>query len=169
MARIIDYNELDSLLANMVAKAQTEGTEAQASVFSTLYNHGFRVREVLYSYQWDDLGNGQIKCKTSKGSLDRIIPVSELDYFLLDGIYKKQNNYVLPSYSTYLRYFGSNKAVLQYFVNGARIGTHIFRHNYIKRLNAEGLNIEQIKNATGLLSNEVANGYLNSVISVNEI
>jgi len=156
--------ELDSLLDDFVGNSVLVSNPPLYAVYKTLFDHGFRIRELKSIETWIHQPNEIVICKTLKGSNDRLIPANELNYLILESIDAGTNLVWNTSYSTIERFFDRNKGVLQFLVNDAPISTHLFRHNRVKQLYESGLNTAQVKAVMGILSDDVTENYRDSVI-----
>ena len=77
-------------------------------------------------------------------------------------------SFYLAGYQAVLRAF-YRAAGVKFRNGGKNITTHIFRHNYIKKLSREGVSIDDIMTKTGIKSKSVVNGYINSRIFVSSV
>lgn len=156
--------ELDTSLISFLNSSVLASIPYHLALFQTLYDHGFRIREIENCHEWLPQPNGTVICKTLKGSSDRIIPEVEFHPRMIDSFTSGTNFVWTTSYSTIERFFDNNNGVLKYLVNDSPITTHIFRHNRIKQLIDGGKTIEEVKTIMGLNSTSVTEGYRDSII-----
>lgn len=133
--------------------------------FNLLYKFGFRINELSLVHQWNILSHGVYVCPTEKGGNDREIeyldPTGKINQSIMDG-----ENYVFTrDWRAYSRYINSKTGGNRYKHNDKFITTHLFRHNYIKKLSEDGKTVSEIKTITGLIDTNVVNGYINSEIN----
>ena len=137
-------------------------------VFVLLHDFGFRVNE-LYRYQfWTIDNNGFVNFPTSKGSGSRVVHYTLLPDDVYNTVVSGELSFYLAGYQAVLRAF-YRAAGVKFRNGGKNITTHIFRHNYIKKLSREGVSIDDIMTKTGIKSKSVVNGYINSRIFVSSV
>ena len=132
--------------------------------FKILYDHGFRIKEVLEAKRWKLNDNGIFRVETEKGSLPRFINYSEIE-----GRYRNELDYAnytdkLLNYSQVKRRFESYFNAQFFTENNRKLITHLFRHNFVKQKYNQGLSIEEISKIIGEINKENTRGYVESKI-----
>jgi site-specific recombinase XerD len=125
---------------------------------------GFRYNEVEHVTTAAHDGNGNLIWETSKNNNSRLIPLAQLRPMVLLSNQDGVNYMALQSYRTVERFFDESHSYSKITCKGKDIGTHLFRHVYIKNLYANGLTSMQVLALTGLKNTRVAEGYRDSEI-----
>ena len=129
-----------------------------------MYLFGCRIGELFnYHISFDGV-TGHVLIQPQKKNNLRILPLTNIDVpKYIEEIELTQDN------------FWINKRNLQRIIEKAmpysalycgdkKIGAHLFRHNYIRKLFASGYQIESINNIMGYTTQNVADTYLAAVI-----
>lgn len=133
---------------------------------SLLYYNGLRINELANIPKWQLKNQDEYEAPTEKDGNNRIVTVHDGQDSILQSVID-QTNYVYTrdwrAYSRYVKaFFGG-----PYFVTQDKVlTTHLFRHTFIKTLADEGNSVAEIKELTGLKSDTVVNGYINSEIEL---
>ena len=138
-------------------------------VLNMCYKFGFRINELRFIDSWINNGNGTVTCPTSKNGFARIIDFSELDLYTQHYLTVQDNTFHKQSYSTYERLFVSCTGLFDIRIKNKSAGTHLFRHNYIKKLVDKGYSYSDVADTIGLKSAAVVGDYYNSVITAFEL
>ncbi len=135
-------------------------------LFDSLYNTGLRVNELLEYSRVEIVDTNTVQVTTQKFSNPRLIEISDLNPIYFAHLAADTLNSILRSYSYY-----SNKFVLfnslfpRLTIKDKRITTHLFRHNYVKKLHDEGFSIAEISSIIGEREEKNTIGYIYSEIS----
>lgn len=165
----IDAGLLDIHMRKTITNLEQSGYFSFLPVFNTLFDHGFRINELSACHTWVFLNQDQVIASTSKGSQDRIIQTSELHPLIIQSINEGSNYLFKMSYPTYERAFRKHSPALRYFVKSKEIGTHLFRHNFIKQLSISGLTVSAIRTITGIKTDSIVQGYIQSNLKAHVI
>lgn len=133
-------------------------------VYSMLYKHGLRVNEVLELDRWTLDNNNQFNIVTEKSSEIRKINMAEVSSEYLVLLSNKMSSNRICSYDVakdrFKKYFDTSL----YYSDKKRICTHIFRHNYVKRLIRKGLTEREVAILMGHKNEKNTLNYINSKI-----
>ena len=160
---IINNNELDSSLLQILADLKQRGFAHYNELFSILYETGIRANELQYIADWTLINETDVLVYTSKNSNDRIVNINLFSQVVQDSIILSNVLFYLPCYEAIVQTF-HKVAKFRYSVKNKNITTHLFRHNYIKKLDAESHSLAYIKTQTGIKSDSVVSNYINSQI-----
>ena len=133
-------------------------------IYLMLYDHGFRIKEVLEADRWILSNNGIFTIKTEKKSMPRNLEFEKVDKKYRDELDWSGYKGSLRNYTQIKRrfetYFGAN-----FFTeNNRKLITHLFRHNFVKKKYNEGLSIEEISKIIGEVNEANTRGYVESKI-----
>jgi len=133
-------------------------------VFWMLYKHGLRINEVLELDRWNLEKNNQFSIVTEKASEIRKINMAEVAGDYLVFLSNKWASNKVCSYDVakdrFKKYFDTSL----YYSDKKRICTHIFRHNYVKRLIRQGLTDKEVAILMGHKNEKNTLNYINSKI-----
>lgn len=134
------------------------------SVFQTMYKTGGRFSDIYNHQNWTVIDANYLKLTPQKNNNIRIIPASDINFYLYDSILNGWDIGREFSYSyaknAYNRFFPGPKL----FVKSKPVTTHLFRHNKAKLLKKEGNTDSQIQQYLGEKSITSANQYIYSNI-----
>jgi site-specific recombinase XerD len=159
--------QIDELCQHLVEKTRNVDVYAYI-LFDTLYNTGLRVNELLEYSRIEIIDTNTVQVTTQKFSNPRLIQISDLNPIYFAHLAADTLNSILRSYSYY-----SNKFVLfnslfpRLSIKDKRVTTHLFRHNYVKKLHDNGLTIPEISSIIGEKEDKNTIGYIYSEISGN--
>lgn len=162
MARELTNEELNALLLDILSSKRVLINTFLNDTFTMLYDFGFRINEVLELERWSTYDSTYLRCHTSKGSNPRLVPRNEVPQLFYNSILHNTDYYLRSSYATVERVFQSSFPGKYILIGTKPTGTHLFRHNYIKKLSDQGYTAQQIKDDTGILTNTVVFSYVNS-------
>ncbi len=131
-----------------------------------MYHYGVRIGEVFDNHILFDNINNQLIIQPQKRNNKRIITqIARYTAEHLERLYI-MNELQQINYKSLQREI-SKLAPYRCMKNGNKnISTHIFRHNYIKQLEQQGYTQAQITTHMGYKSNEVAEIYTNSKLTI---
>lgn len=166
---ILDSASLDSLLVDTLTRAGVRGFLSSYRVLNLCYVFGFRINELRLIDFWSNNGNGTVTCPTSKNGFSRIIDYSELDLYTQHYLSVQDGTFHKQSYSSYERLFTSCTGLWDVKIKNKSCGTHLFRHNFIKKQVDKGNSFQDVADLVGLKSSSVVGEYYNSIITAYEI
>lgn len=134
------------------------------SYFYMLLNHGFRATELQLLHKWTDHGGGVYSAFTKKKGSTRVISEDYLSYLITLSILSEENQICTRGYDHYEDIFLLHNPAKGFVIGGKNSGTHVFRHNYIKRLHDGGMDYEAIRVHMGLQSVATVEGYVTSEV-----
>jgi site-specific recombinase XerD len=135
-------------------------------IFDTLYRTGLRINELLEYERVSLIDIDTVQVITQKFSNPRIIPLSDFNPIYIAHLASGQLPALIRSYSYY-----SSKMLIynslhpRLYIKNKQVTTHLFRHNYVKRLFDLGQTIEQISETIGEREPKNTLGYVYSQIS----
>jgi len=162
---ILSNPQIDELCQHLVAKTRNVDVYAYI-LFDTLYNTGLRVNELLEYSRVEIIDTETVQVITQKFSNPRLIEITEINPIYFAHLAADTLKSIIRSYSYY-----SNKFVLfnslfpRLAIKDKRITTHLFRHNYVKRLHDDGMSIPEISEIIGEREEKNTMGYIYSQIS----
>ena len=162
---VLSNSQIDQLCKHIVEKTRNVDIYAYI-LFDSLYNTGLRVNELLEYSRVEIVDTNTVQVTTQKFSNPRLIEISDLNPIYFAHLAADTLNSILRSYSYY-----SNKFVLfnslfpRLTIKDKRITTHLFRHNYVKKLHDEGFSIAEISSIIGEREEKNTIGYIYSEIS----
>ena len=161
---LLSPSEIDNVLSESLDRLSLALGPYPQALFLLLYDFGFRFSELLKLHEWELNQDGTVICHTLKGSNDRIHNLIDFPYLIQKSIIDGENYNVTMSYRNYERIF-QKSTTGKLLVDGAKsIGTHLFRHNLIKKMSSDGNSIAAIKLFTGIKSDAIVQGYISSKI-----
>lgn len=157
-------SELDDLLATAMERSQKAGFSIYLPLFLTLYEHGFRVRELKHAHTWEVLPGDLVSASTFKGGSNRLVPLAAFPPLVQLSIMTGENQHFSFSYSAAEKVLNRFLPVAGLQVLSKGIALHAFRHNYVKRLVGQGISRESIRSLMGLTELSTVDHYADSVI-----
>lgn len=155
--------ELDSICLSLVGQ-ELPYFSAFHEAFVLLYLTGCRVEEIFDISRWERLSGYEMRFLPQKDNYHRNVTLDSRCNNFIDavvgqykpfgGLSSGQLNSLFYSFSEYSNYKVGSKAVSLY----------LFRYNFIRKLHADGLNINQIADKMGYTSTTVVGGYLTAEI-----
>lgn len=132
-----------------------------------LYYYGVRINEV-FNYRISIASTGsQISILPQKNNTERILPViDEKTFYWVEQLQLSQENQWLNK-KNLERIIKKIMPIRNLRVGNKNVGCHLFRHNYIKKLVANGFQFMTIDSMLGYTTQSVADTYAISVIHYN--
>lgn len=156
--------ELDSVCVSLVNQ-DLPYFSAFHEAFVLLYLTGCRVNEIFDISRWERVSGYEMRFLPQKDNYHRTVILDyRCDNFIsavlsqsrpFGGLSSGQLNSLFYSFSEYSSFVVGDKSVSLY----------LFRYNFIRRLHADGLNINQIADKMGYTSTAVVGGYLTAEIA----
>ena len=156
--------DLELILSNVLAECLRTRSTRLYELLYLMRQFGFRYNEVEHVTHAVADGNGNLIWETSKNNNPRLIPIAQLRQMVLLSNQDRVNYMGVQSYRTVERFFDDNHQYSKITCKGKDIGTHLFRHVYIKNLYLNGMTSLQVLALTGLKNTRVAEGYRDSII-----
>ncbi|MDF1549372.1 MAG: tyrosine-type recombinase/integrase [Bacteroidales bacterium] len=134
-------------------------------VFDSLYKTGLRINELLDYSRISIVDINSVLVQTQKFSNPRIIPIEDFNPVFISHLASSSLHSLIRSYSYYSeKMLLYNNLFNKLYINKKRISTHLFRHNFVKKLYTEGSTIQQISNTIGERDDKNTLGYVYSQI-----
>lgn len=160
---LLSTEEISTLCENIVSVAEKHDLFLHA-VFDTLNLTGLRCNEALEFERWTILTDNLFQVTTEKKSSPRLFNAEELNPLYSD-LLKNDATYLLThNYKSVARKFKLFCPYSNLVVGNKQISTHLFRHNYVKKLFNQGQSIQQISDKIGEKEPKNILGYVNSQI-----
>jgi len=160
----LSNNQLDSLLFSIVQRAQSVDLYSFI-LFETLYNTGLRINELIDYSRLSLIDVNTILVTTQKFSNPRPINTSYFNSVYLSNFLSNNLIRFIRSYSFYsTKFIEFNYEFSNLFVLSKAVTTHLFRHNYVKKLADSGFTVSEISALIGERSNTNTQRYIDSVI-----
>ncbi len=162
---ILSNTQIDELCQHIVEKTRNVDVYAYI-LFDTLFNTGLRVNELLEYSRVEIIDTNTVQVTTQKFSNPRLIDISILNPIYFAHLASDTLKSILRSYSYY-----SNKFVLfnslypRLAIKDKRVTTHLFRHNFVKKLHDNGMSIPEISEIIGEREEKNTMGYIYSEIT----
>lgn len=133
-------------------------------VYDLLYKYGFRVNEVLELDRWSLNESGKFEVETEKKSRKRILLPALVPQEFIVALSRKRKGEVYSTYDVVKNRFQVYSTKSLYYSERKRICTHVFRHNYVKKMYKNGYSIDEISEKIGEVEPKNTEGYLTSII-----
>ena len=133
-------------------------------LFYNLYNTGLRFTEMTSKSRWEYVDPETYRVTTLKHSNPRRIAAADLSTQFKNSQKLPGKLYPTCLYSTTSLWLQRAFHPLAPRIKNKKVTTHIFRHNFIKRLAQEGIPVEEIKTITGEVDSKNVETYINSII-----
>lgn len=129
-----------------------------------MYHYGCRIGEVFnYRISLDSSGNN-ISIDAQKNNNQRILPAKDSDtFYQLEKLQLSQNNTWLNK-KNLERVIKKVHPIRDLKIGNKNVGAHLFRHNYVKKLVADGLQFTTIDQIMGYTTQSVSDTYAVSKI-----
>lgn len=129
-----------------------------------MYHYGCRIGEVFnYRISIDSSGNN-ISIDAQKNNNQRILPPKDSDtFYQLEKLQLSQNNSWLNK-KNLERIIKKVHPISDLKIGKKNVGAHLFRHNYVKKLVADGLQFTTIDQVMGYTTQSVSDTYAVSKI-----
>jgi site-specific recombinase XerD len=159
----IDKITLDKMLREFISIIRTRDVFLYP-IFLLLYNHGFRVKEVLELDRWSDIVEGYYTVQTEKGSAERKIALNDIPSSFSRVLIYRKHGEEYCSYDTVKRRFNAYFKATFCTSDKRKLATHLFRHNFVKQKYAQGMPVEHIAAIIGEKEAKNVMLYVNSEI-----
>ncbi|MFN8258129.1 MAG: site-specific integrase [Bacteroidales bacterium] len=162
--------KLSNLQIDKICQAILDHTEKydlySFMVFETLYNTGLRINELIDYSRISLVDANTALVKTQKYSNPRIIHISSINQTYFENYITNNLHKFIRSYSYYSsKIIAFNNEFGNLYVDGKQITTHLFRHNFVKKLSDSGLSVPEISSIIGERVDKNTLGYIHSQIS----
>lgn len=162
---IINQFDLDSILLQIIADVKKYDIYSFI-LFDSLYNTGLRVNELIDYSRITQIDINTVLVTTQKHSNPRAINTSLLNSTYFEALKNNSLKLFIRSYSYYnssfitrCRYYKDLK------IGDKQVTTHLFRHNYIKKLALNGFTCNQISAIIGERVDTNTQSYIDSIIT----
>lgn len=124
-----------------------------------MYNYGCRIGEVFnYRISPDSSGNN-ICIFAQKNNNQRILPPKDdMTFYYLERLQLSQDNAWLNK-KNLERIIKKSNPIRNLKIGNKNVGAHLFRHNFVKQLVADGLQYMTIDNLMGYTTQSVSDTY----------
>lgn len=161
--KVLSNQEITEICESIVATSENHDLFLY-SVFDTLNKTGLRCNEVLEFSRWNILSENLFQVTTEKKSNPRLFAADELNPLYSDLLKNDATILLTHNYKSIARKFKLFCPYTRLTAGSKQISTHLFRHNYVKKLFNKGQTIEQIANTIGEKDAKNILGYVNSQI-----
>jgi len=162
---ILSNNDIDNCCKSIIAHSKSYDMYSYI-IFDTLYKTGLRINELLDYSRVSIIDINSVLVQTQKFSNPRIIPISDFNSVYIAHLASGSLFNLIRSYSYYSeKMLLYNSQFHKLFINKKRISTHLYRHNFVKRLFDNDYTIPQISTTIGERDDKNTLGYVYSQIS----
>ena len=159
--------DIDSILLQILEETRKYDIYS-FMIFESLYNTGLRINELIEYSRITQIDTNTVLINTQKFSNPRAINSSLLNETYYSAFQLNTLPLFIRSYSYYNSAFINR---LRYYkdirIGEKEVTTHLFRHNYIKKLSINGFDTNQISGIIGERVNKNTQGYIDSIITAN--
>ena len=160
---IVSNEELEEICKKIVVTAKSDYPMYYPHIY-LLYKTGCRIGEVFDFRMHYNEDSNTINIIAQKKNYVREIPVDEtFNLELLNRLMNRQDLFYL-NIRNLQRTLKKLMPISNIFCGKKNIGAHIFRHNYIRKLLADGKTIEEINEHMGYTRQTVEDTYLSAII-----
>ena len=160
---IVSNEELDEICKKIVFRAKAEYPMYYPHIY-LLYKTGCRIGEVFDFRTHYNAEKKTVNIVAQKKNYVREIVIDDaFNLELLNRLMNRQDLFYL-NIRNLQRTLKKLMPISNIFCGKKNIGAHIFRHNYIRKLLADGKTIEEINEHMGYTSQTVEDTYLSAVI-----
>lgn len=160
---IVSNEELELICKQIVVTAKSNYPMYYPHIY-LLYKTGCRIGEVFDFRMHYNEERNTINIIAQKKNYVREIPVDEtFNLELLNRLMNRQDLFYL-NIRNLQRSLKKLMPISNIFCGKKNIGAHIFRHNYIRKLLADGKTIEEINEHMGYTRQTVEDTYLSAII-----
>lgn len=136
-----------------------------APLFEVMYQNGVRANEAINRALWAFQSGDVVVLTPQKYNDKRIFNLNDLPVNFINYLQNPHLVTFSPNYSR-LNYLFNNLSIYPSIYIGRKKSTnHLFRHNYVKKLMASGMESEQIRVHMGERQMKSAMAYIDSVFS----
>jgi len=162
---ILTNTEIENCCRSIVAHSKLYDVYSYI-VFDSLYRTGLRINELLEYSRISIIDIDSVLVETQKFSNPRIISISDFNPIFIAHHATGTLPSLIRSYAYYTeKMLLYNQLFNRLYINTKRISTHLFRHNYVKKLYSNGFSIPEISNVIGEKVDKNTLGYIHSQIS----
>jgi len=157
----IDQNILDLILVSTTEERYLYSFEYR-ELFNLLYLTGCRINDILEFQRWNVLNNGDLLLQPQKNNNLRLFKQNEVTLLFYNSILENNNMFNGMLYGSCEYHL--LKVINKYDIrkDKKKITTHLYRHNYTKKLKMKGFTDEQIKVILGEKQLASAQNYIYS-------
>jgi len=162
---ILNQFDIDSILLQILDDVKKYDIYSFI-LFDSLYKTGLRINELIEYSRITQIDTNTVLVNTQKFSNPRAINSSLLNETYFEAfksntlkLFIRSYSYYNSSFITRCRYYKDIK------IGGKPVTTHLFRHNYIKKLWINGFDCNQISGIIGERVNKNTQGYIDSIIT----
>jgi len=161
---VLTNPQIDQICRSIVERTENYDLYSYM-VFETLYNTGLRINELIDYSRIQLVDANTALVRTQKYSNPRIIQISSINRTYFENYVNNNLQNFIRSYSYYSsKIVAYNNEYTNLFVEGKQITTHIFRHNFVKKLSDSGLSVSEISGIIGERAEKNTFGYIHSRI-----
>lgn len=164
MRQIISNNDLEEYMYKTVHNNLFYRHEVR-DLFKVMYYTGCRISDVLSYSNWVVLLDGRVQLQPLKGNNLRYFEVHELPDYFYNNIVNNVNQFNGLFYGAceyHLKQITDTKDFRQ---SNKKLTTHLYRHNYAKKLHDSSKTDEEIRIILGETNISSARNYIYSSIS----
>ncbi len=162
---LLTSSDIDNCCKSIVAHSKLYDMYSYI-IFDSLYRTGLRINELLDYSRISIIDTNSALVQTQKFSNPRVISISDFNPVYISHLASNSLDAFIRSYSYYSeKMFLYNNMFNKLYVNKKRISTHLYRHNFVKKLYNDGFSIPEISNTIGERDSKNTLGYVHSKIS----
>jgi len=139
----------------------------QFDFFLNQYNTGLRFNEVWNVDRWSLDTESEFVCDTAKGSNNRTFSDTKITTILQSSADSETEIYTTCRYKSLSYWLKLVWAPYSFWLDNKMIGTHIFRHNLVRKMDDAGYKVAEIASYLGEVDTGNITGYLASKIYIN--
>lgn len=162
---ILSIEQINDECARIVNRTQHYNPFLHAC-FQVLFNTGARCGEVCDLSLWQITFDGKVEWQTIKRGGVRSVSASLIPALFQHYILFKPESRFIASKRNLRSAFDIFSSFQAVYTLDKQISTHLFRHNRIKQLYADGWSLDDIRTYFAVGANEVPEYYVNSTIYV---
>ncbi len=162
---LLTSSDIDNCCQSVVAHSKSYDMYSYI-IFDSLYKTGLRINELLDYSRISIIDTNSVLVQTQKFSNPRVISITDFNPVYISHLASGSLDAFIRSYSYYSeKMFLYNSLFHKLYINSKRISTHLYRHNFVKKLFANGFSISEISNTIGERDDKNTFGYVHSQIS----
>lgn len=162
---VLTTYQLNELASKITVRASQHGQFSLWELFNICHVHGFRISEVYDLHTWKIINGTEVYCTTKKFGNIRIIPVNQFTPSVIFCIQNQLTELYKYSISHLDRIFKDFSGYHDIRVGNKGIGTHLFRHIYVKNKIDSGMTFAQLQALMGLKNTSIVQHYYESQIT----
>ncbi len=137
-------------------------SDIYGNLFDMLNRTGLRLNELTDMNRWAVVEGYGFSCILEKGSGVRMFPSSEIPSYFVEQFNSENPYFNHLNTSTANYYFRQFYPKVKCYVGDKGIATHLFRHRFVKKLEADGLTVGQISSVIMERNQNNTLGYMRS-------